>query len=68
VLDVSEGSVTPRTRETAPRVDAKVGEAKVGCLIVDLKGVGVKYENRTVSLLRSYFSLFDFFLFFFSAS
>ncbi|EDQ98776.1 uncharacterized protein LACBIDRAFT_296753, partial [Laccaria bicolor S238N-H82] len=46
------GGVNKKQEETAPspRVDAEknVDEAKVGRVIVDLKGVGVKYGNRTV--------------------
>ena len=79
MLNVSEGSVTPMTRERwrgpvgalpktqrAEQKDARDEERAVqGELIVDLKGVGVKYGNRTVSKLSSVHFLS--FLAFFSA-
>ena len=85
VLNVSEGGVTPMTRERwrgsagvlpktqrAEQKDARDEERAVqGELIVDLKGVGVKYGNRTVSKLSSArflsFIFFAFALFLFSA-
>ena len=65
VLNVTEGSVTPMTRErwrgpagVLPKTqraekDGRDEESAVGKLIVDLKGVGVKYGNRTVSKFSS---------------
>ena len=67
MLNVAEGGVTPMTRERwrgpagvlpkAQRAEEKDGgneeRAVEGELIVDLKGVGVKYRNRTVSKFSS---------------
>ena len=66
VLNISEGGVTTMTRERwrgpaevlpkSQRVEEKDGrdeERAVRELIVDLKGVGVKYGNRTVSKFSS---------------
>jgi len=77
VLNVTEGGVTPMTREkwrgpagalpkaqSAEEKDGRDEERAVtGELIVDLKGVGVKYGNRTVSKFSSA-HFFAFFLFF----
>ena len=67
MLNISEGGVTSMTRErwrrpvgTLPKTqraeekDGRDEESSVeGELIVDLKGVGVKYGNRTVSKFSS---------------
>ena len=66
VLNVSEGGVTPMTRERwrgpagvlpktqrAEKDGSDEERAVEGELIVDLKGVGVKYGNRTVSKFSS---------------
>ena len=76
VLNVSEGSVTPMTRErwrgpvgALPKTqraekDGRDEESAVGELIVDLKSVGVKYGDRIVSK----FSFFHFLCFCFFSS
>ena len=81
VLNISEGGVTPMTRErwrgpagALPKTqraekDGSDEESAVGELIVDLKGVGVKYGNRTVGAFAHFLSfifLYFFCFFFFS--